>query len=59
MKVNPEKCQCIVFSKVVNPGTFLINGNVVRPEERVKLIGIHLDNKHNFCNHFSHIFNKI
>ena len=35
MKVNPDKCQCIVFGKVVNPGTFLINGNVVRPEKEL------------------------
>ena len=35
MKVNPDKCQCIVFGNVVNSDTFLINGNVVRPEERV------------------------
>ena len=35
MKVNPDKFQCIVFGKIVNPDTFLINGNVVRPEERV------------------------
>ena len=28
MKVNPDKFQCIVFGKVVNPGIFLINGNV-------------------------------
>ena len=32
MKVNPYKCQCIVFGKVVNPSTFLINSNVARPE---------------------------
>ena len=35
MKVNPDKFQCIVFGKVVNQGTFLINRNIVRPEERV------------------------
>ena len=27
MKVNPDKFQCIFLGKVVNPGTFLINGN--------------------------------
>ena len=27
MKVNPDKFQCIVFGNVVNPGTFIINGN--------------------------------
>ena len=32
MKVNPDTFQCIVFGNVVNPDTFLINGNVVRPE---------------------------
>ena len=46
MKVNPDKCQCIVFGNVVNPGTFIINGNIVRPEEKVKLLGVHIDNKH-------------
>ena len=45
MKVNPDKFQCIVFGKVVNPDTFLINGNVVRREERVKLPSVHIDNK--------------
>ena len=55
MKVNPDKFQCIVFGNVVNPGTFLINGNVVRPEERVKLLGVHIDNKLNFGHHVSHI----
>ena len=30
MKVNPDKFQCIFFCKVVNLGTFLINGNVVQ-----------------------------
>ena len=44
MKVNPDKFQCIVFGKVVNPDTFLINSNVVRPEGRVKLLGVHIDN---------------
>ena len=29
MKVNPDELQCIVFGKVVNPGTLLINGGVV------------------------------
>ena len=55
MKVNPDKCQCIVFGKGVNPGTFLIDGNVVRPEERGKLLGVHIDNKLNFGHHVSHI----
>ena len=44
MKVNPDTVHCIVFGRVVNPGTFLINCNVVRPEERVKLLGVHIDN---------------
>ena len=44
-KVNPDKLQCIVFGKVLNPYTFLINSNVVRPEERVKLLGVHIDKK--------------
>ena len=55
VKVNPDKLQCIVFGKVVNPDTFIINGNVVRPEERVKLLGVHIDNKLNFDHHVSHI----
>ena len=58
MKVNPNKCQCIVFGKVVNPDTFLINGNVVRPEERVKRLGVQIDNKLNFGHHVSHICQK-
>ena len=58
MKVNPEKFQCIVFGKVVNPDTFLINGNVVRPDERVKLLGVDIDNKLNFGHHVSHICQK-
>ena len=58
MKVNPDKCQCIVFGNVVNPGTFIINGNVVRPEETVKLLGVHIDNKLDFGHHVSHICQK-
>ena len=58
MEVNPDKFQCIVFGKVVNPDTFLINGNVVRPEEGVKLLGVHIDNKLNFGHHVSHICQK-
>ena len=58
MKVNPDKFQCIVFGKVVNPDTFLINGNVVIQEERVKLLGVHIDNKLNFGHHVSHICQK-
>ena len=58
MKVNPDKCQCIVFGKVVNPGTFVINGNLVRPEEKVKLLGVHIDNKLDFDHHVSHICQK-
>ena len=46
------------FGKVVNPVTFLINGNVVRPEERVTLLGVHIDNKLNFGHHVSHICQK-
>ena len=58
MKVNPDKFHCIVFGKVVNPDTFLINGNVVRPEEMVKLLGVHIDNKLKFGHHVSHICQK-
>ena len=58
MEVNPDKFQCSVFGKVVNPGTFLINGNVVRLEERVTLLGVHIDNKLNFGHHVSHICQK-
>ena len=58
MKVNPDKFQCIVFGNVVNPGTFIINGNIVRPEETVKLLGGHIDNKLDFGHHVSHIFQK-
>ena len=48
-----------VFGKVVNPDTFLINGNVVRPpEERVKFLGVHIDNKLNCGHHVSHICQK-
>ena len=57
-QVNPDKCQCIVFGKVVNPGTFLINGNVVRPEEMVKLLGGHIYNNLNFGHHVSHVCQK-
>ena len=46
------------FGKVVNPDTFIINGNVVRPEEMVKLLGVHIDNKLNFGHHVSHICQK-
>ena len=35
----------------MNPGTFIINGNVGRPEERVKLLGVHIDNRLNFGQH--------
>ena len=58
MKVNPDKFQCIVFGNVVNPGTFIINGNIVRPEETVKLLGVHIDNKLDFGHHVSHICQK-
>ena len=58
MKVNPDKCLCIVFGKVVNPGTFLISGNIVRPEKMVKLLGVHIDNKLNYGHHVSHICQK-
>ena len=47
-----------VCGKVVNPDTFLINGNVVRPEERVKLLGVHIYKKLNFGHHVSHICQK-
>ena len=39
----------------MNRGTFLINGNVVRPEERVNLPCVHIDNKLNFGHHVSRI----
>ena len=42
----------------MNPGTFPINGNIVRPEERVKCLGVHLDNKLNSGHHVSHICQK-
>ena len=60
MKVNPDKCQCVVFGKVVNTGTFLVNGNVGRPEERVYLLkkSVHIDNKLNFGHHVSYICHK-
>ena len=58
MKVNPDQCQCIVFGNVVNPGTFLSDGNVMRPEERVTLLGAHIDNKLNVGHHLSHICQK-
>ena len=40
MQVNPNKFQCIVFGKVEHPGTFLINGISIKPETRVKLLGV-------------------
>ena len=46
------------FGNVVNPGTFIINGNIVRPEETVKLLGVHIDNKLDFGHHVSHICQK-
>ena len=58
MKVNPDKFHCIVFGNVVNPGTFIINGNIVRPEEKVKLLGVHIDNKLDFGHHVSHIYTR-
>ena len=61
MKVNPDKCQCIIFGKIqciVNPGTFLISGNVVKPEKRLKRLGVHIDNKLNRGHHVSHICQK-
>ena len=56
MKVNPDKFHCTVFGKVLNPGTFLIKGNVVGPEERVKGPGVLIDNKLNFRHRVSHIY---
>ena len=52
------RSQCIVFGNVVNPGTFIINGNIVRPEETVKLLGVHIDNKLDVGHHVSHICQK-
>ena len=42
----------------MNAGTFLIKGNVVRPEERVKLLGVHIDSKLNVGHHVGHICQK-
>ena len=42
MKVNSDKFKCIVFGNFVNPGTFIINGNIVIPEEKVKLLVVHI-----------------
>ena len=42
----------------MNPGTFIINGNIVRPEEKVKLLGVHIDNELHFGYHVSHICQK-
>ncbi len=57
-KVRGNMVTFLASRKVVNPDTFLINGNVVRPEERVKLLGVHIDNKLNFGHHVSHICQK-
>ena len=48
----------LFFGKVVNPDTFRINCNLVRPEERIKHLGVHMDNKLNFGHHVSHILCK-
>ena len=58
MKVNPDKFQCIVFGNAVNPGTFIINGNIVRPEEKVKLLGVHIYNKLDFGHHVRRVCQK-
>ena len=48
MKVNPDKCQCIVFGKQDNLGSFKIGDHNILPDDNVEILGLHVDNKLNF-----------
>ena len=51
LEANADKCHLIVSSKV--PVDIQISGIKVTSESRVKLLGIHIDNRLNFDDHVS------
>jgi len=58
MQVNPDKFQCIVLGNVNNLGTLQIHGDTVILTNKVKLLGLDIDNKLNFKYHISKICQK-
>ena len=58
MKANPSKFQALFLNKAGNMLDFTVNGNVVRSEASVKLLGVVIDSKLSFKNHISVICKK-
>ena len=58
MKVNPDKFQCIVFGKQDNLGSFKIGDHNILPEDNVKILGLHVDNKLNFNTQITQVCQK-
>ena len=60
MRANPDKFQAIVLG-MKNPETlnFQLGNITIKPEDKVKLLGIDLDSKLNFNCHIHEICQKI
>ena len=59
MKVNPDKFICIVFGKQDNVGSFKIGDHNILPEDNVKILGLHVDNKLNFNTQITQVCQKV
>ena len=58
MKANPSKFQAICFSRDNQQIEFKVEDNVIKCEEVVKLLGIHIDQRLNFDYHVSNLSKK-
>jgi hypothetical protein len=58
MKVNPDKFNYIVFGKCDFVNDIVISDKVIKPQDEVKILGLHLDKKLNFHSHVSNLCQK-
>ena len=60
MKANSSKFQAICFSKTTCNNTldFCIDGNIIKTEETVKLLGVHIDSNLKFNEHVKSVCTK-
>ena len=59
LTVNPEKCTAMWLGRCRDSPSFLIDSNVIRNTEEMKLLGVTLDKDLNFSTHVADIVRKV
>jgi hypothetical protein len=58
MKINPDKFNYIVFGNCGDVDDINLNGNIIKVQDEVKILGLHLDKRLTFHSHISKICQK-